>query len=113
MNIIFEDGLGNQHDMEGNEVIELQMEVDNEMYPVESVTNYDRYTELKPPEKEIKTKTKTLPNDKKQTNKGTKAYKHYKDAVKEKLFYFVEEKGTSVRAAAMSLNINVRTTQAG
>ena len=111
MDIIFEDGLGNQHDVEGNEVIEFQMEVDNEMYPVESVTDYDSYTYMKPPEKEIiKKKTETT-SDRKKKHEGTKAYKHYKDAEKEKLFYLVDEKGMSVRAAALSLNINVRTAQ--
>ena len=66
MDIIFEDGLGNQHDVEGNEVIEFQMEVDNEMYPVESVTDYDSYTYMKPPETEIiKKKTETTSDRKK------------------------------------------------
>ncbi|KAG1463098.1 hypothetical protein G6F56_005364 [Rhizopus delemar] len=111
MNIIFEDGLGNQHDVEGNKVIEFQMEVDNEMYPVESVTDYDNYTYMMPPEKEIiKKKTETT-SDRKKKHEGIKAYKHYKNAEKEKLFYLVNEKGMSVRAAVLSLNISVRTAQ--
>ncbi|RCH78120.1 hypothetical protein CU098_000200, partial [Rhizopus stolonifer] len=86
------------------------MEVDNEMYLVESVTDYDRHTDLMLPEKEMKKKAE-VPAEMKQTSVITKAYKHYKDTEKEKLFFLVEGKGMSVYAAAMSLNINVRTAQ--
>ncbi|RCI01841.1 hypothetical protein CU098_002298, partial [Rhizopus stolonifer] len=64
-----------------NEVIEFEMEVENKMYPVESVTDYDRYTNLKLPEKEIKKEAEANVCQNK-------------------------EKATSVRVAATSLNIN-------
>jgi hypothetical protein len=35
-NIVYEDGLGNQYDNNGNKIMDVQMEVDNEMYPIES-----------------------------------------------------------------------------
>ncbi len=33
--------------------MDIQMEVDNEMYPIENVTNFDIYIDLKPSEKEF------------------------------------------------------------
>ncbi|KAG1368932.1 hypothetical protein G6F61_012764 [Rhizopus arrhizus] len=34
------------------------MEIDDETYPLDSVTNYDQYIDLKPPEKQVKKKEK-------------------------------------------------------
>ncbi|KAG1357351.1 hypothetical protein G6F62_001692 [Rhizopus arrhizus] len=47
------DGLGNQYDNKGNEIMDIQMEVDNEMYPIENVTNSNICIDLKPSEKEL------------------------------------------------------------
>ncbi|KAI8368771.1 hypothetical protein BD560DRAFT_371154, partial [Blakeslea trispora] len=44
-----EDGKGSVFDEYGNEPVE--MEVDNEQFPLEDVTNYDTYMDLKPPER--------------------------------------------------------------
>lgn len=47
---ICNDGLGKQFDDKENEVLEFKMEVDNEVYPVENMIDFD--TCMKPPEKE-------------------------------------------------------------
>jgi hypothetical protein len=53
-NVVYEDGLGNQYDNKGNEIMDIQMEVDNNIHPIENVTNFDIYIDLKPSEKEAR-----------------------------------------------------------
>ncbi|KAI8636071.1 hypothetical protein BD408DRAFT_331019, partial [Parasitella parasitica] len=48
---IYEDGKGNLNNEEGEKVAVLEMEVDELEYPLEDVTNYNMYLDLKPPEK--------------------------------------------------------------
>jgi transposase len=108
-NIVYENSLGNQYDNNGNEIMDVQMEVDNEMYPIEKVTNFDIYIDLKPSEKEAKERNNSSA-EKPQMNDKKGSYKHYKDVEKEQLFFLVEEKGMSVRVAAQKL-INVRSAQ--
>lgn len=89
---IYDDGSGKLADEEGNEVYEFDMEIDQEMYPIENVTNFDTYLDLKPPEKEkkriIKQEINTI--ETKSALVGIRGrYKHYKDAEKEKLFELV------------------------
>ncbi|KAG1460631.1 hypothetical protein G6F46_005473 [Rhizopus delemar] len=81
------------------------MEVNNEMYPIEKVTNFDIYIDLKPSEKEAKER-KNSSAEKLQMDDKKGPYKHYKDVEKEQLFFLVEEKGMGVGAAAQKLNIN-------
>lgn len=50
---LYEDGLGNFVGENGEEVVITEMEVDDETYPLDSVTNYDQYIDLKPPEKQF------------------------------------------------------------
>ncbi|EIE89631.1 hypothetical protein RO3G_14342 [Rhizopus delemar RA 99-880] len=90
--------------------MDVQMEVNNEMYPIEKVTNFDIYIDLKPSEKEAKER-KNSSAEKLQMDDKKGPYKHYKDVEKEQLFFLVEEKGMGVGAAAQKLNINVRTAQ--
>ncbi|KAG0747073.1 hypothetical protein G6F57_001098 [Rhizopus arrhizus] len=87
-NIVYEDGLGNQYDNNGNEIMDIQME---------------------PSEKAKETNNPSA--EKPQTDDKKGSYKHYKDVEKEQLFFLVEEKGMSVRAASQKLSINVRTAQ--
>ena len=54
--------------------------------------------------KKEETSTKDIPEK-------TKVYKSYKPFEKERLFYLVKEKDTSLRAAALFLQINPRTAQ--
>lgn len=49
---VHEGGQGGLFDDEGNEVCIIQMEVDENAYPLQNVANFDEYNELKPPEKE-------------------------------------------------------------
>ncbi|KAG1136225.1 hypothetical protein G6F37_010262 [Rhizopus arrhizus] len=108
-NVVYENSLGNQYDNNENEIMDVQMEVDNKMYPIEKVTNFDIYINLKPSEKEAKERNNSSA-EKPQMNDKKSSYKHYKDVEKEQLFFLVEEKGMSVRAAAQKL-INVRSAQ--
>lgn len=50
-NIVYEDGQENFYNDRGMKVAVLEMEVDQEMYPIETETNFGMYHELKPPEK--------------------------------------------------------------
>ncbi|KAG1642430.1 hypothetical protein G6F44_004837 [Rhizopus delemar] len=72
-------GLGNQYDNNGNEVMDVQMEVDNEMYPIEKVTNFDIYIDLKPSEKEAEERNNSS-TQKLQKDDEKGSYKHYKDS---------------------------------
>ncbi|KAI8358426.1 hypothetical protein BD560DRAFT_335196, partial [Blakeslea trispora] len=55
----FEDGLGNKYDIRGKKIMEFEMQADNEVYPVECLTNYDSHNDLKPPEKAVHERIKT------------------------------------------------------
>lgn len=56
-----------------------EMEVDEEMYPLENHTNFDEYSQLKPPEGEEKSKKeKEEAVDKDMPEKATAIYKTYK-----------------------------------
>ena len=108
---VHEDGQGGLFDDNGNEVSIIQMEVDDEMYPLENVTNFDDYNQLKPPEKEERSKGKEKVTEEDVPAKSSKTYRSYKPFEKERLFYLVKEKGMSTRAAALTLQINPRTAQ--
>lgn len=107
-NIIYRDGLGNQYNIEGSETVYFQIEVDNEMYLIENVTNSGSYTDLKPPEDINKGKHSFTRKSKKNTKVS---YKHYKNVEKQQYLFLVKEKRRNAGAIALKLNINVRTTQ--
>lgn len=46
---IYDNGCGNMTDEAGKDIIEMHMEVDDEMYPIESITNYNQYMDVKSP----------------------------------------------------------------
>ncbi|CEP15746.1 hypothetical protein [Parasitella parasitica] len=111
---IHEDGQGGFFDEQGKEVSIIQMEIDDEAYPLQNVTNFDDYTELKPPEG----KATPIVEDKDEESsdedvvmKSVKNYRSYKAFEKEHFFYLITEKGMSVRAAALQLQINPSTAQ--
>ncbi|EIE75934.1 hypothetical protein RO3G_00638 [Rhizopus delemar RA 99-880] len=81
-NIVYKDGLKNQYDNNGNEIMVVQMEVDNEMYPIEKVTNFDIYIDLKEAKERNNSSAENL-----QMNDKKGLYKHYKDVEKEQLFF--------------------------
>lgn len=51
---IYEDGSGNLYDKGGTSIAVIDMEVDNEQYPLNNITNFKQYMELKPSEKQAK-----------------------------------------------------------
>ncbi|KAG1137149.1 hypothetical protein G6F37_011656 [Rhizopus arrhizus] len=82
---VYENGLGNFVEENGEEAIITEMDVDDETYPLDSVTNYDQYIDLKPPEKQV--------------------------IKKEKVERAVHEKGLKVAQASRKLDMPTRTTQ--
>ncbi|OAD06861.1 Homeodomain-like DNA binding domain-containing transcription factor [Mucor lusitanicus CBS 277.49] len=90
----------------------VEMEADKEMYPIETVTNFGMYQELKPAKKPEKNNEKKEDRgDVKLENDTTnRIYKSYKKVEKEQLFALVYEKGMSAsREAALKLHITPRT----
>jgi CRISPR/Cas system-associated endonuclease Cas3-HD len=85
----------------GEEAVIAEMEVDDETYPLDSVTNYDQYIGLKPPEKQVIKKEKVerageLLVEAHSTGKGRHAYRKYSGEDKEYFFELVYEKGLKV-----------------
>lgn len=112
-NIVYEDGQRNLYNDRGMEFSVSEMEVDQEMYPIETVTNFGMHHELKPPEKPEKNTQKQQDSGdiKMDNNRAGNTYKSYKDSEKEQLFALVYERGMSVRQAALKLQITPRTAQ--
>ncbi|KAI9316855.1 hypothetical protein BX666DRAFT_1947520, partial [Dichotomocladium elegans] len=79
-------------DEDGKDVV--MSESDSHLFPVEMITDYDQYMDLKPPERTVITRTES--NEEilsKATEPNRKSYQCYKDAEKEELFSLVYEKG--------------------
>ncbi|KAG1141000.1 hypothetical protein G6F37_005905 [Rhizopus arrhizus] len=55
--------MGNMFDEEGDRFVEMKMEVDDINYPLDNVTNFNRYSDLKPPEKMQQDKKEVLEED--------------------------------------------------
>lgn len=69
----YDDGEGMLTDENGNEVVEYELEVDNEQYPLTSITTFTSYLDFKPPEKSLKMiKTKEKPSSSKETSTDKK-----------------------------------------
>ncbi|KAI8641554.1 hypothetical protein BD408DRAFT_418012 [Parasitella parasitica] len=82
----------------------VEMEVDEEMYPIEMATNFCMYLDLKrqSADRDVKLEEDTRARD---------IRKHHKNSEKEQLFALIYERGMSARAAALKLQINPRTAQ--
>lgn len=92
---IHEDGKGNMLDDQGNEVFTVDMEVDDETYPLENVTDLNHYLDLKPPERVKQEKEKKLsekPDKNQISEKGKKTYRRYKPEDKEQFFFLFMRK---------------------
>ncbi|KAI8642313.1 hypothetical protein BD408DRAFT_321901, partial [Parasitella parasitica] len=106
-------------DENGMEVVEYHMEVDDEQYPLTTLTTFTSYMDLKPPEKS----KKPLPTPAKKDNSSSKCetnpekeqsltYRKYKKGDMEKFYFLVLEKGIMfIRAAAKELNLPATTAQ--
>ncbi|KAI9020955.1 hypothetical protein CLU79DRAFT_703515 [Phycomyces nitens] len=95
-----------------SEILWVKMEVDLEEYPLDSITNYDQYTDLKPPETPLKMKKvvkEEFPME--MPRKGRRSYRKYTDADKEDFFELIYEKGLNISQAAKKLGMPVRTAQ--
>lgn len=101
----YEDGQGNAVDEFGNEPCE--MEVDQANFPLDGITKFDQYHDLKPPEREVA--AEKLKKNSKQPNKSGVFYDKHSDSVKEQFFYWIYEKDLTPGAAGKKLNIKRRT----
>ncbi|KAG1255894.1 hypothetical protein G6F68_010039 [Rhizopus microsporus] len=111
---IHEDGKGNMLDDQGNEVFTVDMEVDDETYPLENVTDLNHYLDLKPPERVKQEKEKKLsekPDKNQISEKGKKTYRRYKPEDKEQFFFLIYEKNMDIREAARALKMPETTAQ--
>ncbi|KAG2192514.1 hypothetical protein INT47_002837 [Mucor saturninus] len=90
--IYFEDGKGNAMDEDGLEPV--QMEIDEEAYPLDDITNYDSHIDLKPAKKKNKQDIKNI---------------HRGSNTKNLFFFYVYEKGLTAGKAASLINIPRRT----
>ncbi|KAK4521056.1 uncharacterized protein ATC70_004046 [Mucor velutinosus] len=110
---VHKDGQENRYDDKGMAVAVVEMEVDEEMYPIETVTNFGMYHELKAPENPEKNNANQQEReDVKMEGKRTgSTYKTYKESEKEQLFALVYKRGMSARQADLKLQINPRTAQ--
>lgn len=109
MTFVYEDGRGNAVDESGNFV--LEMDIDHDNYPLDPVTDYDMYNELKPPERPqiVEPVKVTQTPDKSTVRLKKKAYSQYNDKEKEQFFFLVYEKNFTAGKAAKQLNIPRRT----
>lgn len=108
MSFVYEDGHGNAVDGVGRHV--LDMDVDDDNYPLDPVTDYDAYTAGKPlerPKNEGKVFKLMPQNEVKQMKRVP--YKQHSDNDKEKLFFLVYEKRMTTGKAADQLQIPRRT----
>ncbi|KAI8637356.1 hypothetical protein BD408DRAFT_353855, partial [Parasitella parasitica] len=110
MEFVHEDGKGNAYNEEGEEVVVIGMEVDNDNYPLNDVTDFDQYVDLKPPEKTASaSKKRVYSNTTKESmtedtsSPGT--YRNYKKEDMDFFFFLINEKGMSIRGAATKLKI--------
>ena len=71
--------------------MDIQMEVDNEMYSIENMTNFDICLDLKSSKKEAKER-KDSSAEKPQKDDKKDACKHDKDVEKEQLFFQLRKK---------------------
>lgn len=101
-----EDGFGNVFDENGNQPVE--MDVDDVNFPLENITNYDFYMDLKPPEREVKIKDVKL--EVVLGNETTsRVYTRHSNEKKYNFFALVYDQGYFVAAAAKKLSIPRRT----
>ncbi|KAI8327422.1 hypothetical protein EDC96DRAFT_580700 [Choanephora cucurbitarum] len=113
--VLFEDGRGNIYDENNEQVHVFEMEVDEDEYPLEDVTNFDKYLDSKPLEKSTiaKPSTSTEPAVPESEGKTNRVYRFHKSDVKNHFFFLLSEKNMSIRAAAKELQIPQSTEQTG
>ncbi len=105
---IQEDGMGNMFDEKGDPFVEMKMEVDEVNYPLNDVTNFDQYSDLKLPEK-MHTIRKKCPKrspflQEKKSEQQKDEQKVQKRGYGE-VFLLVNEKRMSIRGAAADIKV--------
>ncbi|ORY94092.1 hypothetical protein BCR43DRAFT_551887 [Syncephalastrum racemosum] len=106
MEFVYEDGHGNAVDETGRHV--LEMEVDENEFPLDNATDYDAYLAEKPPERQKKkahneAASSTEPTTGSSTSK--RIYNAYSDMQKEQFFFLYHEKHLTAGKAAAKLGI--------
>lgn len=102
----FETGEGNTIDQYSHESV--QMEVNEEAYPLDNITNFYTYSKLKPPEKVVKSKFVRDEGPSPINLCEVNPKKHCGGDVKELFFFQVYEKGLTVVNTAELLGITFR-----
>ncbi|KAK4510120.1 ribosomal protein S5 [Mucor velutinosus] len=93
--IYYEDGINAPVDGHGNEAVE--MDVDNEAFPLGDITNYNTYVDRKPPERELTAlKEKKIKNKK---NVPKTEYNSYTDKDKARFFILIYDHGMNPNQA--------------
>lgn len=111
---LFENGQGEVFDEQGNEAHIYQMDVDNEQYPLEQLTCYDQYIDLKPPEKMTNVENpeiEVIGQENPRHGIPSREYRKYNDSVKEAFFFHLYEEGLSLRKAAANVKVPPSTAQ--
>lgn len=101
-----EDGHGNAVDESGNEPVE--MEVDDDGYPLADTVDFDNYLDFKPPEKP-EANMKAYKKVSSATKGPVAYYKKHGDDAKGHFFYLVYEEDLTARKAAKQLGVARRT----
>ncbi|CEP14523.1 hypothetical protein [Parasitella parasitica] len=107
LKIYFEDGKGNAMDEDGREPV--QMEINEDAYPLDSITDFNTHAVLKPPEKEVKLKAAKEEESASMLPSTPRPIKKHGDEVKELFFFQVHEKGLTAGKAAKIVDIPRRT----
>ncbi len=83
---IQEDGMGNMLDEEGDQFVEMKMEVDDVNYPLDDVTNFNQYSDLKPPEKMQQDKKEVPEEDLSSSEKKKRAAKRRTEITRKRIW---------------------------
>lgn len=87
--IYYEDGINAPIDENGNEAVE--MDVDDEAFPLGNITNYNTYVDRNPPERDLTAvKEKNIKNKK---NEPKTEYNSYTDKDKARFFTLIYDHG--------------------
>ncbi|KAI8636360.1 hypothetical protein BD408DRAFT_426280 [Parasitella parasitica] len=93
--IYYEDGINAPVDEHGNEAVE--MDVDDEAFPLGNITNYNTYVDRKPPERDLTAvKEKKIKNKK---NEPKAEYNSYTDKDKARFFILIYDHGMNPNQA--------------
>ncbi|KAI8969008.1 hypothetical protein BDF20DRAFT_803957, partial [Mycotypha africana] len=99
---------GIMYDDAGIEVVIVEMNVDNETYSLESITNYNEYVDLKPPETPAKQELETVIDEKPPKRKNVSHLDARYTNAQRTFLSLMYERDMSVRAAAMGFKIAPR-----